>query len=80
MLSKTMNGAELRDLRNEQPFRPFSLQIADGRVVPVATPDHLFISPANDEFVVYSTEGNLQVLDAALVTGVTRKTRKPTKH
>jgi hypothetical protein len=75
-----MKTATIRDLRNEHPFRPFDLHVADGRVVPVATPDHLFISPANDEFVVYSTEGNLQVLDAALVTGVTRKTRKPAKQ
>jgi hypothetical protein len=75
-----MKTETIRELRDERPFRPFELHVADGRVIPVVTVDHLLISPRNDEFVVYTPEGNLQVLDANLVTGAVRKTRKPLKH
>ena len=74
-----MKTETIRDLRDKHPFQPFSLHMADGRVVLVATPDHIFISPSNDEFVVYSPEGHLQILDAALVTGATRKSKTTAK-
>ena len=74
-----MKTVTIRDLRDKQPFQPFTIHMADGRTVLVATPDHVFISPANDEFVVYSPEGHLQILDASLVTGATRKSRSQSK-
>jgi hypothetical protein len=70
-----MKTETIRDLRDKQPFQPFTIHLADGRNVPVATPDHIFISPANDEFVIYSIEGHLQILDAALVTGARRRAK-----
>jgi hypothetical protein len=70
-----MKTETIRDLRDKQPFQPFTIHLADGRNVPVATPDHIFISPTNDEFVIYSVEGHLQILDAALVTGATRRAK-----
>jgi hypothetical protein len=70
-----MKTETIRDLRDKQPFQPFIIHLADGRNVAVATPDHIFISPRNDEFVVYSPEGHLQILDAELVTGATRRAK-----
>ncbi len=74
-----MKTATIRDLRDKQPFQPFSIHIADGRNILVATPDHIFISPSNDELVVYSPEGHLQIFDAALDTGARRKQRPRAK-
>ena len=51
-----MKTATIRDLRDKQPFQPFSIHMADGRIVPVTTPDHILISPRNDDFVVYPPE------------------------
>lgn len=70
-----MNPETIRDLRDKAPFRPFAIHLADGRSIPVVTPDHITISPANDEFAVYLPDGTLEVVDAKLVTSITRKPR-----
>lgn len=64
-------------------FRDCDLHMADGRVVHVATPDHIFISPTGREFVVFSPPPNecVQILDVNLVTGLTEKySKKERKH
>lgn len=70
-----MNPETIRDLRDKAPFRPFAIHLADGRSIPVVTPDHIMISPANDEFAVYLPDGTLEVVDGKLVTSITRKPR-----
>jgi hypothetical protein len=60
-------------MRDKAPFRPFALNLADGRSITVVTPDHIMISPTNDEFAVYLPDGTLELVDAKLITGVTRK-------
>ena len=42
----------LREMRDNAPFKPFEIQLADGRSLPVATPDHLFFMPNSSEFLV----------------------------
>jgi hypothetical protein len=65
----------IRDVRDQVP--PFDIHLTDGRVVTVLTPDHIMISPRNDEFAVYERDGSLRIIDGKLVTSITRKRRKP---
>ena len=68
-----MKPTTIRDLRDKAPFRPFAIHLAEGRSVTVVTPDHIMISPSNDEFAVYLPDGTLEVVDGKLVTSITRK-------
>lgn len=71
-----MKPTTIRDLRDQTPFRPFEIHLADGRCLAVVTPDHIMISPTNQEFALYRLDGTLDVVDASLITSITRKPRK----
>ena len=71
-----MKPATIREFRDETPFRPFEIHLADGRALQVVTPDHLMISPTNQEFALYHPDGTLNVIDASLITSITRKPRR----
>lgn len=71
-----MKSTTIRDLRDQTPFRPFEIHLADGRTLTVVTADHIMISPTNQEFVLYHSDGTLDVVDAHLITSITRKPRK----
>jgi hypothetical protein len=71
-----MKPATIRDLRDQVPFRPFDIPLADGRCLTVVTPDHIMISPTNQEFALYNPDGTLNVVDANLITSFTRKSRR----
>lgn len=71
-----MKPTTIRDIRDHIPFTPFELHLADGRIVPVLTPDHIMISPANDEFAVYEGDGTLRIVDGKLVTSIRKRPRK----
>ena len=71
-----MKSTTIRDLRDEAPFRPFDIHLADGRCLTVVTPDHIMISPTNKEFALYNPDGTLNVVDANQITSITRKSRR----
>ena len=73
-----MKPTTIRELRDETPFRAFDIHLADGRALAVATRDHLMISPTSQEFALYLPDGTLNVVDAALITSITRKPRRKT--
>jgi hypothetical protein len=73
-----MKPATIRELRDQTPFRPFEIHLADGRALAVVIPDHIMISPTNHEFALYHADGSLDVVDAAMVASVTRKPRRKT--
>jgi hypothetical protein len=68
----------IRERVQRKDFRNCDLHMADGRVIHVATPDHIFLSPRGSEFVVFSPPPNecVQILDVNLVTGLTEKFAK----
>ena len=68
-----MKAATIRDLRDKTPFRTLEIHLADGRSLVVVTPDHIMISPTNQEFALYHSDGTLDVVDASLITSITRK-------
>jgi hypothetical protein len=71
-----VTSTTIRELRDQAPFRPFDIHLADGRCLTVVTPDHIMISPTNQEFALYQADGALEIVDASLITGLTRKPRK----
>jgi hypothetical protein len=71
-----MKPTTIRDIRDQIPFTPFQIHLADGNKITVLTPDHIMISPTNDEFAVYEGDGSLKIVDGKLVTSISRKARK----
>lgn len=62
----------LREMRDAAPFRPFDIHLADGRVLPVVTTDHLLFLPKNPEFIVVLPDGGFRIVDPSQVVSVGR--------
>lgn len=73
-----MKPTTIRDLRDKTPFHPVEINLADGRALQVVTPDHIIISPTNQEFALYHRDGTLDIVDASLITSIKRKPRRKT--
>ena len=67
-----MNLKTLRETRDAAPFKVFDIQLADGRSLSVATPDHLFFIPNSAEFLVVLPAGGFCIVDSAQVVSVGR--------
>ena len=66
-----MSVDDLRKCIVPSPFVPFTLDIADGRRVPVTGRDFILVPPERGRTVlVYQRNGELDMLDPALITGV----------
>jgi hypothetical protein len=63
-----MTAEQLRAMRNSQPFRPFTIHLADGRSFPVPHRDFVSQSPGGRTIIVYGAEESFSVLDLFLVT------------
>jgi len=65
-----MTIEELRNARAANPFRPFTIRLADGRSFLVPHRDYLSMSPVGGRTViVYGTnQGAFSILDLLLVT------------
>jgi hypothetical protein len=62
---------ELRKCIVASPFVPFTLNIADGRRIPVTGRDFILVPPEKGRIVlVYQRNGEFDMLDAMLITGV----------
>jgi hypothetical protein len=62
------------------PFKPFDLELSDGRTLTVATPDHLFFMPNSKEFHVVLPDGGFRFVDAAQVVSTGRGTARAKAH
>jgi hypothetical protein len=67
-----MNLKTLREMRDAAPFKPFDIQLADGRSVVVVTADHLFFIPESREFLVVLPGGGFRIIDSSQVVSVGR--------
>lgn len=65
-----MTIEQLQAVYNAQPFRPFSLHIADGRGIQVAHRDFIMTVPRGRTVVVAEPDGRLHILDLLLVTDI----------
>lgn len=65
-----MHTNEIRQHIMAQPFRPFSIHMADGRCIPVIARDFILISPTGRYVNVYQPDETHDILDALFITGV----------
>lgn len=70
----------LRETRDIAPFKPFDIHLADGRVLPVITTDHLLFMPKNPEFIVVLPDGSFRIIDPAQVVSVGPKSPRMKAH
>ncbi len=63
-----MNPDQLRAVREANPFRPFTVHLADGRALHVPHRDYLSMSPGGRTVIVYGQGDAFSILDLLLVT------------
>ena len=59
---------ELRVVREANPFRAFTIHLADGRTYRINHRDYLSTSPVGRTVIVYGEDGSFDILDMLLVT------------
>lgn len=63
-----MKIESIREALHAQPFRPFSIHLADGGRIRVLHQDFVALAPAGREFIVYQPDNSHQIVDVMLVT------------
>jgi hypothetical protein len=63
-----MTIEQLREAYNHQPFRPFTIHLADGRSIPVKHREFLASAPSGRTIIVYQDGDRFNVIDLLLVT------------
>ncbi|MCH7752192.1 MAG: hypothetical protein IH898_08575 [Planctomycetes bacterium] len=61
---------QLRQTYQAEPFRPFSLHLADGRKLDVPHRDFLSHSPAGRTVIVYGEDDSFSIVDLLLITRI----------
>lgn len=61
---------EIRNAQRAQPFQPFILNLADGRRFVIPHPEFILISHNNRTVIVDDLDGNIEMIDAMLVTSL----------
>ena len=62
--------AVIRKLIDAVPFVPFAIHTADGGVLHVATVDHVAVSPGAKRIIVFSDDGDYNVLSPLLIARI----------
>ena len=60
----------IRRYLGANPFQPFVLQIADGRVLTVNSPDGLWVTPRGGVFYWHQDDDTMERVNLLLITGV----------
>jgi len=63
-----MTLEQLRNLFKAQPFRQFTMHLADGRQIFVRHPDFILPAPSGRTVIVYQPDDSFNIIDLLLVT------------
>ncbi|HUY34123.1 MAG TPA: hypothetical protein VMV69_15350 [Pirellulales bacterium] len=63
-----MTIERLREAYQAQPFRPFTIHLADGRQIPVLHRDFVMAVPSGRTVIVCQPDDSLNIIDLLLVT------------
>jgi hypothetical protein len=63
-----MTAEQVRVMRDAQPFRPFTIHLADGRTLAVPHRDFVSQSPTGRTIIVYRPDDSFSIIDLYLVT------------
>jgi hypothetical protein len=72
-----MTVEQLRAAYQAQPFQPFIIHLADGRNVPVQSPEFILTVPSGRTIVVAQPDDTLNIIDLLLVTDLEIKSPGP---
>ncbi len=62
-----MTVEQLNNVHHAQPFRPFTVRMADGRTFLVRHPDFISRSPSGRTLIVHGDDDSFSILDLLLV-------------
>jgi hypothetical protein len=65
-----MTSDRIRELYSAQPFRPFTLHLADGSRARIVSPEFMMFPPGGRTIVVYTQDSGVEFIDLLLVTKV----------
>ncbi len=65
-----MRISEIRETLRKQPFRPFTIHLAEGREFPIDHVDFLLISRSERSIVVADLQGGYEIIDPVMVTSL----------
>jgi hypothetical protein len=68
--SQGMTIEQLRKMHRAQPFQPFEIHLADGRLLDIPHPECLAITPPGRTVGVALTDGTIEIVDLLLVTSL----------
>jgi hypothetical protein len=74
-----VTAQEFRSVFEAQPFRAFTVYLADGRAVAIPHQEYALLSPTGRTLIVYQDDGSFHVLDLMLATGVQVNGTRPKK-
>lgn len=63
-----MTTDQFRATLHQQPFRPFTIRMADGRAFEVARRDFVAMSPSGRSVIVYESDESYGMLDLLLMS------------
>lgn len=63
-----MTIEQLRTIYTAQPFRPFTIHLADGRSIPVHHREFIMAVPSGRTLVVCQPDDTVNIIDLLLVT------------
>jgi hypothetical protein len=67
-----MTTEKLRDMLHARPFKPFSIHLAEGTVIPVKHPEFVLITAGGRTAHVHTGRGEeVKIIDLLLVTHIT---------
>jgi len=65
-----MSPGEIRSALKAQPFRPFTIHLADQRSFLVPHPEDAYVHPKRRFVIVTQDDGSYDLADMLLVTGI----------
>jgi hypothetical protein len=68
--NEAVTTGELHRVHRTRPFRPLSIRLGDGQVLPVPHPEMLSHAPRSRTAVVYRNDGSFEIVDLLLVMGL----------
>ena len=75
-----MTIEQLRRIHGAQPFRPFTIHMADGRSFRVEHPEFLSHSPTGRTVIVHQPDDSFDILDLLLATELEVDAPKPSER
>lgn len=65
-----MNIQEIKKLHRSQPFKPFTLRLADGNEYTVRHPEFFMVTESGRTIIVATPDDSFEIIDALLVASI----------